>query len=219
MAFHISPASGEPRPCKAATPDSCPVGGEHFNDQKEAQTFSEQKLANEYEASTTLSRKVDLTQLEPMERLPNGRYAIEPGEYYIVCSESIELDPEAEPISEDLSRAFYNPSGGLDDRANTMIGGYIGKEPIYTVYESWSGVSNSFVTPKLYDALNRRGMKFVPDGEKPSVIEFTKATTLGGMVLDDSSDDEEYGFLEIGDRKVDFVNGEDSILLAERTIV
>lgn len=219
MAFHISPKNGEPRPCKAATPESCPVGGEHFSDQKEAQSFAEQKLSNEYETAATLSRKVDLTHLEPMEKTIDGRYAIEPGEYYIVCSETIDLPEGLEPIPADLSKAIFDPSLGTDNRANTMIGGYVGKEPIYTVYESWSGVSNSFVTPKLYDALTKRGLKLVPDGEKPSVIEFTKATTLGGMVMDETSEDAEYGYLEIGDKKVDFLNGEDSIILAERTVI
>lgn len=221
MAFHISPRSGEPRPCRAATPESCPVGGDHFSDQKDAQVFAEEKLTKEYdESGKSLSRKVDLSRFEPMEKLPNGHYAIEPGEYYIVCSESVEMDPEfGEYVPDELSKAFYNPSVGTDDRANTMIGGYIGKEPIYTVVEGWSGVANSFVTPKLYDALTRRGLKLSPDDKKPSVIEFTKATTLGGMVIDDASEDEEYGFLEIGDKKVDFINGEDSILLSERTVI
>jgi hypothetical protein len=219
VAFHISPASGEPRPCKAATPDSCPVGGEHFTDQKEAQSFAEDKLANEYEAAATHSRKVDLSQLESMKKQPDGRYAIEPGEYYVICSESIELPEGLEPIPADISKAIFDPSLGTDNRANTMIGGYIGKEPIYTIVEKWSGVANSFVTPKLYDAMTKRGLKLVPDGEKPPVLEITKPTTLGGMVVDDSSEDEEYGFLEIGDKKVDFINGEDSIALAERTVI
>ena len=219
MAFHISPTSGEPRPCKAATPESCPVGGEHFTDQKEAQSFAEDKLANEYEAAKTLSRKVDLTQLETMERTADGRYAIEPGEYYVICSESIVLPEGLEPIPEDLSRAIFNPSGGLDDRANTMIGGYIGKEPIYTVYESWSGVANSFVTPKLYDALTRRGLTLVPEGEKPPVVEITKSTTLGKVNSDETAPIEEYGMLEVGDQKIDFFNQDDSIIMSERTVI
>lgn len=219
MAFHISPKNGEPRPCKAATPESCPVGGEHFSDQKEAQSFAEEKLSAEYDAATALSRKVDLTHLEPMERTTEGRYPIEAGEYYVICSESIEVDPEAEQIPEDLSRAIYNPSGGLDERANTMIGGYIGKEPIYSVYESWSGVSNSFVTPKLYDALTRRGMKLVPDGEKPAIVEITKRTTLGRVISDETAPIEEYGMLEVGDKKIDFFNQDDSIIMSERTVI
>lgn len=219
LSFHISPKDGQPRACRAATPESCPVGGEHFLDKDKAQTFAETKLASEYGTTESVSRKIDLSQFEAMEKLPNGRYAIEPGEYYIICSEAVEVDEAAEPVPEDLSKAIYNPSNGTDNRANTMVGGYIGKEPIYTVVEGWSGVANSFVTPKLYDALTRRGMKFVPDGEKPAVIEFKKPTTLGGMVVDDSSDDEEYGFLEIGDKKVDFINAEDSIILSERTVI
>lgn len=219
MAFHISPKNGEPRPCKAATPASCPVGGEHFADQNEAKTFAESKLSNEYEAATTLSRKVDLTQLEAMEQTPDGRYSIEPGEYYVICSETIDLPEDRDSTTEDLSKAIFDPSLGTDNRRNRMIGGYIGKEPIYTVMEFWSGVSNSFVTPKLYDALTRRGFRLVPGEEKPAVIEFTKATTLGSMVVDESSEDAEYGWLEIGDKKVDFFNGEDSIVLADRTVV
>lgn len=219
MAFHISPRRGEALPCKAATPESCPVGGEHFSDQTEAQSFAEDKLSKEYQSAATLSRKVDLTQLEPMERTPEGRYPIEAGEYYVICSETIDLPEGLEPIPADLSKAIFDPSLGADNRRDQMVGGYIGKEPIYTIMEHWSGVSNSFVTPKLYDALTRRGLKLVPDGEKPAVIEFTKATTVGAMVVDDTSDDAEYGWLEIGDKKVDFLNGEDSIVLADRTVI
>jgi hypothetical protein len=219
MAFHISPKDGQPRPCKAATPESCPVGGEHFADKAEAQSFAETKLASEYESAKSLSRKVDLSQFESMEKLPDGRYAIEPGEYYVICSEGVEIDPSAEKIPEDLSKAIYNPSNGTDNRANTMVGGYIGKEPIYTVVEGWSGVANSFVSPKLYDALTRRGMKFVPDGEKPPVVAIMKPTTLGGVSADESADSEDYGFLEIGDKKVDLFNEADSIILSERTVI
>lgn len=219
MAFHISPRSGEPRPCKASTPESCPVGGEHFTDQKEAQSFAEDKLSNEYETAATLSRKVDLTQLESMAKTADGRYAIEPGEYYVICSETIDLPEGLEPIPEDLSKAIFDPSLGTDDRTDRMIGGYIGKEPIYTVMEHWSGVSNSFVTPRLYEALTRKGLKLVPDGEKPAIVEITKPTTLGALVVDETSDDAEYGWLEVGDKKVDFFNAEDSIILAEKTVI
>lgn len=220
MAFHISPRSGEPRPCKAATPESCPVGGEHFTDQKEAQSFAEERLTKEYKSGKSLSRKVDLSRFEPMDKLPNGRYTIEPGEYYVINSECIEMDPEfGEEVPEDLEKALRDPSGGVDTRNNAMVGGYIGKEPIYTVVEGWSGVANSFVTPKLYDAMRRRGLKLVPDGEKPPVVEITTPTTLGNIDLDESADIKDYGLLEVGDKKIDFLNTDESILLAERTVI
>lgn len=214
MAFHISPKDGQPRPCKAATPESCPVGGEHFDSKETAQSTADAKLASEYSTTGSLSRKVDFTKREPMQKLPDGRYAVEPGEYYIVNDENMDgSDDESRAAIE----AVVDPNDD-DTWANKMRGGYIDGEPVYATREHWSGVSNCFVTPKLYESLVKKGVTF-PYGDKPPVVVFTKPTTLGAVDGNPNEDNPDYGLMEVGDKKVDLFYGDDSIIQSERTVI
>lgn len=214
MAFHISPKDGQPRPCKAATPESCPVGGDHFDSKETAQSAAGAKLASEYNATGSLSKKVDFTKREPMQQLPDGRYAVDPGEYYVVNDEEMEAsDDESEAAIE----AVVDPNDN-DTWANKMRGGFIDGEPVYSSREHWSGVSVSFITPKLYKALKKRGVEFTGEG-KPPVVVFTKPTTLGAVNGEPDEDNPDYGFMEVGDKKVDLFQGDDSILLSKRTVI
>lgn len=161
------------------------------------------------------SNNIDFSNRVPMKPLPNGRYAIEPGEYYVVNSESLRTEsPEDWKISE----AIFDPSNDTDTWANKMVGGYIDGEPVYSTREHWSGVSNSFISKKLYDFLVDRGIEN-PAVNTPSVIVFTKPTTLGNVNGEPYEDNPDYGFMEVGEKKVDLFYGDDSIVRSERTVI
>lgn len=164
---------------------------------------------------TNSANNIDFTNRVPMKPLPNGRYAIEPGEYYVVNDEALWSSDDA---SRSAIEAVVDPSNDTDTWANKMRGGFIDGEPVYATREHWSGVSNCFVTPKLYDALIQKGVKYTA-GDKPAVIVFTKPTTLGAVNGEPYEDNPDYGFMEVGDKKVDLFYGEDSIVLSERTVI
>lgn len=215
MAFHISDKDGQPKPCKASTPESCPVGGEHYDNKERAQSFADEKLASEYSHTSTFSKKIDFSKREPMQPTENGRYEIAPGEYYVINSEAMDFDEYAG--SSELREAVTDPSIGADARTDTMIGGNVGGEPVYSVKEGWSGVSNAIVTPKLYDALVKKGMNY--SGGKPPVVVFTEPTTLGAVDGSPEFDNNDYGMMEVGNDKIDLFQGKNSIVLSERTVI
>jgi hypothetical protein len=228
MAFHISDKDGQPRPCKAASPATCPVGGEHFADKEKAQGAADEKLASEYSVTNTLSKKpkgVDFTKRAPMESFDDGSYPIAAGEYYIVSSESLNFeDDEYDEAHEELVNAVTTPGDGTDRRDKAMIGALIDGEPVYTAMDHESGISNSFVTPKVYKALVAAGMKYdaMWGGKPPSVVVFKEDTTLGsvGSTGDDEDDpDYDYGWLEVGDQRIDLFNAENSLMHAGRTVI
>lgn len=221
MAFHISDKDGQPRQCKAATPEACPVGGEHFTDQGKAQEAADSKLASEYTPTSTLSKKVDFTNRTAMERLPDGKYSIPAGEYYVLNSEAMEFK-DFKGDADAAYGAITDPSNGNDKRNMAMVGGVVDGEPVYTSTEHWSGVSNSLITPKLYESLIKKGMKYENAGdERPPVLVLEEPTTIGsvGNNGDENSDDYDYGYLELGDQRVDLFNAENSIMLSERTVI
>lgn len=221
MAFHISDKDGQPRQCKAATPEACPVGGEHFDSKDSAQTAADTKLANEYDATKSLSNKVDFSNRAPMERLADGRYTIVPGEYYVLNSEGMNFD-DYRGASSTAYDAIMDPSNGNDNRNMAMVGGMIDGEPVYTSSEHWSGVSNSFVSAKLYESLVKKGMRYDNAGiEQPPVVVFKEPTTIGsvGTNGDEDSDDYDYGYLEIGDKRVDLFNEDNAIMFSQRTVI
>lgn len=221
MAFHISDKDGQPRPCKASTPESCPVGGEHYDSKETAQVAADNKLASEYNPTATLSNKVDFTKRVPMERLPDGRYPIAAGEYYVLNSEAMDFDNYRD-ASNAAYDAIIDPSNGNDKRNMTMVGGMVDGEPVYTASEHWSGVSNSFVSAKLYESLVKKGMRYNNAGIKhPPVVVFNEPTTIGavGTNGDEDSDDYDYGYLEIGDQRVDLFNENNSIMFSQRTVI
>lgn len=162
------------------------------------------------------ANNIDFTNRLPMKPLPNGRYAIEPGEYYVVNGEAMEFPSGDEYI--DIRDAIEDPSVETDAFVNKMVGGRIDGEPLYTTVEGWSCVSNTIMTPKLYDALIQKGMEYT-GGDKPAVIVFTKPTTLGKVDGEPYEDNPDYGTMEVGDKKVDLFYGDDSIVLSERTVI
>lgn len=215
MVFDISDKDDSSRPRKETNPGLHPFGEHDSPYRAESQFPAAAKNTDEFKSTWRTEEVVDFSKCEPMKMLADGRYAVVPGEYYIVSSESIDF---ANPDDSVIYDAILDPSIDTDTRPNQMIGGYIGGEPVYSTREGWSGVSNTFMSKKLYDALVKRGMKYTADGS-PSVIVFTKPTTLGAVNGDATEGNSDYGMMEVGDRKVNLFSGDGSIVLSDRTVI
>lgn len=60
--FHIG-RNGEPKSC-SARPGGCPLGGEHFDNEKDAWAASEKIMAEDMEIHTTFSKSINYHQEE-----------------------------------------------------------------------------------------------------------------------------------------------------------